>query len=129
MIACWDSNVEHKTRQPLILKALQTHSLVFSNCDIMTDIGGKTMQTAIKINTRVLAGCRVEFTSPELVEGEYLELIVLKDGNTDPKLPSVSALDPVYTLHKDSPEEGATTLEKWGCQGLVAVFAAYFSYE
>ena len=72
------------------------------------------MQTAIKINTRVLAGCRVEFTSPELVEGEYLELIVLKDGNVEPALPSVSALDPVSTLHKDSPEEGATTLEKWG---------------
>ena len=36
------------------------------------------MQTAIKIKTRVLAGNRVEFTSPELAEGEYVELIVQK---------------------------------------------------
>jgi hypothetical protein len=36
------------------------------------------MQAALKLTTRVLPGNRVEFTSPELVEGEDVELIVLR---------------------------------------------------
>ena len=58
------------------------------------------MQTAIKINTRVLAGNRVEFTSPELVEGEYLELIVQKRSPVQ----SVSAkIDENHQDHKYIP--------------------------
>lgn len=36
------------------------------------------MHSALKINARVLPGKRIEFTSPELVEGENVELIVLR---------------------------------------------------
>ena len=39
------------------------------------------MQTALKVKTRVLSGKRVEFTALELVEGEDLELIVLRPGS------------------------------------------------
>ncbi len=35
-------------------------------------------QTAIRLITHVLPGNRVEFASPELVEGEGVELIILK---------------------------------------------------
>lgn len=35
-------------------------------------------QTAIRLTTRVLSGKRVEFTAPELNEGEEVELIILK---------------------------------------------------
>jgi len=36
------------------------------------------MQSALKVKTRVLPGKRVEVTAPELVEGEDVELIILK---------------------------------------------------
>ena len=36
------------------------------------------MQAALKMKTRVLPGKRVEVTAPELVEGEDVELIILK---------------------------------------------------
>ena len=36
------------------------------------------MQTAIKYYTRVLPGKRIEFTSPDLVEGEEIEFVLLK---------------------------------------------------
>ena len=38
------------------------------------------MQSAIKLTTRVLPGKRIEFTAPELIEGEDVELIVLKSN-------------------------------------------------
>ena len=40
------------------------------------------MQSALKLTTRVLPGKRVEFTAPELVEGEDVELIVLQTAGT-----------------------------------------------
>jgi len=36
------------------------------------------MQSALKVKTRVLPGKRVEVCSPELIEGEDVELIILK---------------------------------------------------
>ncbi len=45
------------------------------------------MQSALKLTTRVPAGKRVEFTAPELVEREDIELIVVKSessGESDP---------------------------------------------
>ena len=72
------------------------------------------MQTAIKINTRVLAGSRVEFTSPELVEGEYLELIVLKNANSEPARPYISMLDIAAKLHKDRSAEDSYALKTEG---------------
>ena len=39
------------------------------------------MQSALKLTARVLAGNRVEFTSPDLVVGEDVEVIVLKPAN------------------------------------------------
>lgn len=38
------------------------------------------MQAALKVKTTVLPGHRVEFTAPELPEGEDVELIVLRPG-------------------------------------------------
>ncbi len=37
------------------------------------------MQSALKLTATVLPGKRVEFTAPELTEGECVEVIVLKD--------------------------------------------------
>ena len=39
------------------------------------------MQTALKLTARVMAGHRVEFTAPELSEGEVVELIVLRSND------------------------------------------------
>lgn len=72
------------------------------------------MQTAIKIKTRVLAGSRVEFTSPELVEGEYLELIVLKNSNSEPVQPNISMLDLAEQLHKARTEEASSAVKTQG---------------
>ncbi len=38
------------------------------------------MQSALKLTATVLSGKRVEFTAPELTEGECIEVIVLKDA-------------------------------------------------
>jgi len=38
------------------------------------------MQAAIKLKTRVLPGKRIEFTSPELLEGEEVEVVVALPG-------------------------------------------------
>ena len=43
------------------------------------------MQSALKVMTRVLHGNRVEFSSPELIEGEDVELIVLRSENSTVK--------------------------------------------
>ncbi len=43
------------------------------------------MQAALKLTARVLPGNRVEFTAPELTEGEEIELIVLKAENVPPR--------------------------------------------
>ena len=45
------------------------------------------MQAAIKLTARVLPGKRIEFTAPELTEGEEVELIVLRSNvsSTDAK--------------------------------------------
>ena len=43
------------------------------------------MQSALKLTARVLPGKRVEFTAPELTEGEDVELIVLKADEATPK--------------------------------------------
>jgi hypothetical protein len=40
------------------------------------------MQAALKLTARVLPGKRIEFTAPELTEGEDVELIVLKPYQT-----------------------------------------------
>lgn len=37
------------------------------------------MQSALKLTATVLPGKRVEFTAPELTEGECVEVIILKD--------------------------------------------------
>jgi len=42
------------------------------------------MQAALKLTARVLPGNRVEFTAPELIEGEDVELIVLKSDKPAP---------------------------------------------
>lgn len=42
------------------------------------------MQAALKLTARVLPGKRVEFTAPELIEGEDVELIVLQSGKPGP---------------------------------------------
>ena len=43
------------------------------------------MQSAIKLTTTVLPGNRVEIVAPELVEGEDVELIILKAENGNKK--------------------------------------------
>ena len=42
------------------------------------------MQSAIKLTARVLPEKRIEFTAPELTEGEDVELIVLKSNGSGP---------------------------------------------
>jgi hypothetical protein len=42
------------------------------------------MQAALKLTARVLPGKRSEFTAPELIEGEDVELIVLKSDKPAP---------------------------------------------
>ncbi|HET6387517.1 MAG TPA: hypothetical protein VFJ58_29360 [Armatimonadota bacterium] len=51
------------------------------------------MHTALKLTARVLPGRRVEFTSPELTEGEDVELIVLKSANAARPIPALDYLD------------------------------------
>lgn len=54
------------------------------------------MQAALRLTARVLAGKRVEFTSPDLTEGEDVELIVLKPEQPAPVIGNttyISALD------------------------------------
>ena len=70
------------------------------------------MQAAIKLTARVLPGKRIEFTSPELTEGEDVELIVLKpDLTAQPReQPFASAWEYLQSLNpvKRTPEEWAT---------------------
>jgi hypothetical protein len=40
--------------------------------------GGKAMQSALRLKTTVLPGGRIEVCAPELMEGEDVEIIVLK---------------------------------------------------
>ncbi len=67
------------------------------------------MQTALKLTARVLPGKRVEFTSPELTEGEEIELIVLKSDKSAPPLaqPFASAWEYLQSLKpvERTPEE------------------------
>ena len=49
-------------------------------------------QTALRINARVLPGRRIEFTAPELTEGENVELIVLKTEHTKPEPPQFKTM-------------------------------------
>ena len=42
------------------------------------------MQAAIKLTARVQAGHRVEFTAPELIEGEEVEIFVALPGHHIP---------------------------------------------
>lgn len=67
------------------------------------------MQAALKLKTTVLPGHRIEFTSPELIEGEEVELIVLKPDSTEqpPKRPFASAWDYLQSLQpvERTPEE------------------------
>ena len=41
------------------------------------------MQAALKVTTRVLPGKKVEFTAPELIDGEAIELIVFKADSSE----------------------------------------------
>ncbi len=58
------------------------------------------MQAALKLKATVQPGHRVEFTSPELVEGEEVELIVLKSGKLSQQSHSqfASAWDYLHSL-------------------------------
>lgn len=60
------------------------------------------MQSALKLTATVLPGRRVEFTAPELTEGERVEVIVLKDApaETAPEVPQqfASAWDFLQSL-------------------------------
>jgi hypothetical protein len=73
------------------------------------------MQAALKVMTRVLPGKRVEFTAPELIEGEDLELIVLK-AETVVQEPSRFAsaweyLQSLPPIHRSSEEWAAIERE------------------
>ena len=67
------------------------------------------MQAALKLTARVLPGKRVEFTAPELTEGEDVELIVLKSDKSipPPAQPFASAWEYLQSLKpvERTPEE------------------------
>ncbi len=69
------------------------------------------MQAALKLTARVLPGKRVEFTAPELIEGEDVELIVLKSDKPVPPhaQPFASAWEYLQSLKpvERTPEEWA----------------------
>jgi hypothetical protein len=70
------------------------------------------MQSALKVRTRVLPGKRVEVTAPELLEGEDVELIILKpDGavTTEPPRQFKSVIEFIDSLKpvERTPEEWA----------------------
>jgi hypothetical protein len=64
-------------------------------------------QTTIRLKTHVLPGKRVEFTSPDLDEGEEIELIVLKPETVSTAPRFASALDYLNSLPplNHTPEE------------------------
>ncbi|NSW79697.1 MAG: hypothetical protein HPY54_11755 [Chthonomonadetes bacterium] len=64
------------------------------------------MQTALRIHTVVLPGHRVEFTVPELQEGERVEIIVLPSGD-QPCTARQSMLELVQALPQ-GPRSGKT---------------------
>ena len=66
------------------------------------------MQSALKLTATVLPGKRVEFTSPELTEGECVEVIVL----TKETQPEVEAKQGVWDFVQSLPPS-TLTAEDW----------------
>ena len=68
------------------------------------------MQAAFKLTARVLPGKRVEFMAPELIEGEDVELIVLKSEQpvAPREYPFASAWEYLQSL-----KPGERTPEEW----------------
>lgn len=58
------------------------------------------MLSALKLKTKVLSGGRIEVSAPELVEGEGVELIVLRPEATAALLP-ISLKQPTYSKAGD----------------------------
>lgn len=60
------------------------------------------MQAAIKLNTKVLPGHRIEVTAPELPENSEVELIIVLPEKTDTQADNspnyISALDLIESL-------------------------------
>lgn len=70
------------------------------------------MQSALKLKATVLPGKRVEFTAPELTEGECVEVIVLKDAPvTDAPPPTRQFKDALEYVNSLTPIE--RTPEEW----------------
>ena len=66
------------------------------------------MQSALKLIATVLPGKRVEFTSPELTEGECVEVIVLSHQTK----PEIEAKQGVWDFVQSLPPSTLTT-EDW----------------
>lgn len=64
------------------------------------------MHSIIQIQTRVLPGNRVEITSPELAEGEIVNVTVSKDESSRPKRSVLEMIEsfPVGRIFKSANE-------------------------
>jgi hypothetical protein len=69
------------------------------------------MQAALKLNTTVLPGHRIEITAPELPEGTNVELIVLPDLPASSSAPARSFKDVIEFLDSLTPVQ--RTPEEW----------------
>ena len=69
------------------------------------------MQSALKLTTKVLPGKRVEVTAPELIDGEDIEIIILKAGNGAVAEPPRQFKDAAEFLDSLTPVE--RTPEEW----------------